>query len=114
MTTLCKQNLKWDLGSRISLFGEEVWSIILTITYCLRTIDLLVFQLFLKLTYLKTIEKTISLLFLNNTLFFKYSSKAKKDPGTWVPFCTCLHPVVILNSYLTEKIPEVHVNSQVY
>ena len=29
----------------------------------------------------------------------------RKDLGTRVPFYTCLHPVVIRNSYLTEEDP---------
>ena len=39
-------NVKWVLGSRIFPFSEEVWSIILTIRYCLRTTDLLFFSCF--------------------------------------------------------------------
>ena len=76
----------------------------------------IVFQLFLRLTKLQTVEKTMSLLFLNNTFSLNILPKPfakKKDPRSWVPFCTFLHPVVILNSYLTEKIPEVHINNQV-
>ena len=36
----------------------------------------IVLQIFKKLTEMQNTEKTISLLFLNNTLFLKYSSKA--------------------------------------
>ena len=55
----------------------------------------IVFQLFLKLTKLQTVEKTISLLFLNNTFFLNILPKPfteKKDPRTWVPFRTFFAP----------------------
>ena len=76
----------------------------------------IVFSIVFKLTKLRTVEKTISQLFLNNTFFLNILPKPfteKKDPRTWLQVCSFLHPVVILNSYLTEKITEVHINNQV-
>ena len=64
-------NVKWKLGSEIFPFGEEVGNYFDNKVLFKN----LLFQLFLKLTEFQTIEKTIGLLFSNNTLFLKYSSK---------------------------------------
>ena len=74
MSTGFKQmeNLTWVLGSFLSvkrsgaLFDNKV---------LFKNNRPILFQLFLKLTELQTTGKTMSLLFLNNTLFLRYSSK---------------------------------------
>ena len=74
------------------------------------------FQLFLKLTKLQTVEKTISLLFPNNTFLLKYSSKAvhrKERPQNPGPTPHPPHPAATLNPHPTEKIAEAHTNNQV-
>ena len=74
----------------------------------------LFFQLFSKLTELQKTEKPICLLqYLIVKVLFQSPSLKGKNPVTRVPFYTCLHPVVIRNLNLTEKIPEVHINNQV-
>ena len=60
-----------DPGSGIFIFSERLWKNIQEKRYCLRTIDLLFSLQFAILLILKTIEKTIGLLFLNNTLLSK-------------------------------------------
>ena len=70
-------NVKWDLGSEIFPFGEEVYfEHYFDNKVLFKNNKPIVFQLFLKLTEFQTTEKTIGLLFSNNILFLKYSSKA--------------------------------------